>query len=1191
MSAQRVLKKHILIPLIIAGAMLVPAIFIYPVYAATPQTGTISPSKGTSSADQEMLFTATYSDADGWQHIKQAYVLFNKTASSTESVYAYYARQANKLFLYDSSQQKSLGGYAPGSNNIIETPWGKLNCSKTTVSGTGNVLTITWAISFKSAFSGTKNSYLYICDIANAKNGWNKAGTWTISNNPPATGIISPSSGASDANQEVVFAAAYSDPDGWLNINTVYLLINKTASSTESVYAYYARQANKLFLYDSSQQKWLGGSIPGSADVIETPWGKLNCANTGVSGSSNTLTVNWAITFKPAFTGANNAYLLVSDMAGAKTGWNKVGTWTLPNAVPEPGTITPSSGASLIDQPLAFTATYQDSDGWLNIQYVYFLINTSTSGANCSWVYYNQNANKLYLRDDAGKAWLGGYAPGSANTIENSYVKLNCSQTTVQGQNTTLTVNWNITPKSTFTGPKNLYLYVKDDAGAYKNWTKKGTWTIQIPDTTPPAGTVTINSSDEYTDSTTVVLTLSAQDEQAGWGLDKMQLSNDNSNWTDPETYATSKLWTLTDGDGQKTVYARFSDKAGNTSGPASDTIILDTTPPVLSIDAPTTPTNKDIVLSYSATDNLTPSGEITISGDGSPYIKEGDYNITLSAKDKAGNVSTASVSFGIDKTPPAIIISSPPNGYFTNKTQVDLEGTVDAVAFSETRDLAEGQNTLTKSAADLAGNSSTESITVTRDTIAPVVIIASPEDNYITDQSQITVTYTADSVQKTKVFNLTEGQNTLTVEETDQAGNVGSDSVIVILDTGALIKADEGGTVVSSDGRVKIIVPAGALLADTRIKVTCPDPSGYQNVAPDDYSLYVVADCKPNNVIFYKPVQLIFTLDVPQIPGTPVYLGLYNEIEDKIELEEFSSFVSADNLTVPFLINHFSTYAAMSGMLSQGAPIGAQTKTPLPDLFTGSFSHSVPIAVPPGRKGIQPGLALQYRSSNPNSWTGVGWALNTGYITRQAKKGLPKYDDSLDTFTFVTESFATELVHLVDNLYQAKIEGGFLKFYKEAGDSWKVVSKDGSYMLFGGQDSSKEKGPNDKTFNWFLTKVADTNSNYITYDYSRYEGKCYLSRIEYTGNENARVSPRYRVDFYLEDRQDTWASYISGEKITTAKRLDRIEAYFDGGLVWEYRLGYDYSPDTGRSLLKTFTQSASDGTAFPTQRFEYQTK
>lgn len=96
-------------------------------------------------------------------------------------------------------------------------------------------------------------------------------------------------------------------------------------------------------------------------------------------------------------------------------------------------------------------------------------------------------------------------------------------------------------------------------------------------DTTPPTGSVIINNNATYTNSTIVTLTLSATDSN---GVSQMCISNEStcpsSSW---ETYTTSKSWTLTAGDGTKTVYTWFKDGAGNVSIVTSDSITLATAP------------------------------------------------------------------------------------------------------------------------------------------------------------------------------------------------------------------------------------------------------------------------------------------------------------------------------------------------------------------------------------------------------------------------------------------------------------------------------------------------------------------------------------------------------------------------------------------------------------------------------------
>jgi hypothetical protein len=78
------------------------------------------------------------------------------------------------------------------------------------------------------------------------------------------------------------------------------------------------------------------------------------------------------------------------------------------------------------------------------------------------------------------------------------------------------------------------------------------------------------------------------------------------------------------------------------------------------------------------------------------------------------------------------------------------------------------------------------------------------------------------------------------------------------------------------------------------------------------------------------------------------------------------------------------------------------------PDLHTGTGNFSVPIAVPPGRNGFQPELALAY--STGNGPFGLGWGLSVPGVTRKTSKGIPVYDDSKDTFIL---SGAEDLVPL----------------------------------------------------------------------------------------------------------------------------------------------------------------------------------
>src|SRR5262250_1380296 len=65
------------------------------------------------------------------------------------------------------------------------------------------------------------------------------------------------------------------------------------------------------------------------------------------------------------------------------------------------------------------------------------------------------------------------------------------------------------------------------------------------------------------------------------------------------------------------------------------------------------------------------------------------------------------------------------------------------------------------------------------------------------------------------------------------------------------------------------------------------------------------------------------------------------------------------------------------------------------PDLHTGTGNFTVPIALPPGRNGLQPQLSLVYSTGNGNGPFGLGWSLTIPGVTRQTAKGIPRYRDN----------------------------------------------------------------------------------------------------------------------------------------------------------------------------------------------------
>ncbi len=116
----------------------------------------------------------------------------------------------------------------------------------------------------------------------------------------------------------------------------------------------------------------------------------------------------------------------------------------------------------------------------------------------------------------------------------------------------------------------------------WSTWDIYGTGTMELPhvtltgielDKTAPTGSITTSSN--HVDTTIITLSLYATDSVSG--VAQMRFSNGNDEWSSWEPYATSKTWTLQNGDGQKTVTVQYMDNAGLISSQYSCTVILDT--------------------------------------------------------------------------------------------------------------------------------------------------------------------------------------------------------------------------------------------------------------------------------------------------------------------------------------------------------------------------------------------------------------------------------------------------------------------------------------------------------------------------------------------------------------------------------------------------------------------------------------
>jgi hypothetical protein len=268
-----------------------------------------------------------------------------------------------------------------------------------------------------------------------------------------------------------------------------------------------------------------------------------------------------------------------------------------------------------------------------------------------------------------------------------------------------------------------------------------------------------------------------------------------------------------------------------------------------------------------------------------------------------------------------------------------------------------------------------------------------------------------------------------------------------------------------------------------------------------------------------------------------------------------------------------------------------------------GAATYRIPIAAPPGRRGMQPSFALAYHSRGGSEVAGVGFSISgTSRIHRCPRTTAQDGTTANVDFT-IEDALCLDGERLVPSsgsngssgsTYRTEIDR-FARITLNGDSNWitsgfVVEDKSGLIHRYGAVELS-----GGVPLNWWLAQSEDRQGNRIDYTYAWIGlspgGQFVLSEVRYTGSVSA---PGDRsILFTYEERPDKSTRWLAGRLMRSTHRLKAITSKVGSQIVRRYELGYSTSRATTRSLLTSVKECTSDpctaATSLPVTTFTYQ--
>ncbi|MBQ3650782.1 MAG: hypothetical protein II957_11340, partial [Treponema sp.] len=438
-----------------------------------------------------------------------------------------------------------------------------------------------------------------------------------------------------------------------------------------------------------------------------------------------------------------------------------------------------------------------------------------------------------------------------------------------------------------------------------------------------------------------------------------------------------------------------------------------------------------------------------------------------------------------------------------------------------------------------------------------------------------------------------------------------------------ALITAEKGGAV--ELGEARILIPAGALDADTKISITgLRETQSTGERLSNTTSKAACYRFLPAGTKFKKEVLVTLPYN-PMLEEKPAVLDTmltyYYDTEANCWTPLERRSIDRNNHTLTSATTHFTDMInAVLTLPETASPVDVnlnsikqlEAASPAQSVIrmdaptaspSGEASFSLPLEIPGGRRGMNPSVALVYSSSRSSGITGRGFSISCGgEIATDTRKGLPQYkghDSYLLNGTRMELDREAGGIQEYSTLRETLAQK-IVRHYSDKEDWWEVTDGNGNVSRYGKYvDHAKESlslpitRGSGGAYTWHLAEQCDAYGNCILYEYKTDSGYVYLKRITYTGQNGNRGN--YTVLFNYdgekesdESRKDVRVDARSGVVVECRWRLSDIKLAYKEELLRKYSFDYKYD-EADLSYLTAFTVHDSEEKESYSYTFDYE--